>query len=169
MCMSFCAQDASLCICVLVRFIPREDLFPQQALSGCFWANSVHSWRQLLSPAYLTHLLASFLLSSRFPILITDPILCQNINDLLFPTQWFFLLLFLCICFFGSFLQTTKPKENRSFIVGSKITPKRLKPKWLHWESRSPIFYGRTQYKGSLNLLFSKALNLQLYSVCLEK
>jgi len=65
----FRAQDAplySVCMrmCVLVRFIPTEDSFPQQALSGCFWAHSVHSWRQLLSPAYLTSLLSLLLLSS---------------------------------------------------------------------------------------------------------
>lgn len=55
-----------LCVCtctlVLVWFIPREDSFPQQVLSGCFWVHSVHSWRLPLSPAHLTSLLSSPLL-----------------------------------------------------------------------------------------------------------
>ena len=60
---SYMCVCACVSMCVRVCWVFREDLFPQQALSGCFWAHSVHSWRLLLSPAYLTSLLSYFLFS----------------------------------------------------------------------------------------------------------
>ncbi len=107
---------------VLVCFILGEDSFPQQALSGCFWVHSVHSWRLLLSPAYLTSspLLSSTLLSSVFP-LFTYLHVRYNIGELYVPIQ--------CSLIHpgAAFCKTCKTKGELVFYSSSsKITPKEI-------------------------------------------
>lgn len=152
-----------MCMQVLVGFIPKEDSFPQQALSGCFWAHSVHSWRQLLSPAYLTSLLASTLFF--FPqFFITYLYGCQKANALFILTQY-------SDSFQGSFLfyETSKLKENWSFIVGIKIILKRLQSQTIAAGVLKSYFYSIIQHKSSLKQEFSKAIMLQWPTECLKR
>lgn len=129
MCIFPCVQESFVCVCacmfvcvcvckckcVLVGFIPREDSFPQQALSGCFWAHSVHSWRQLLSPAYLTSLLSSPLLSFLLLTLMSVIISVNYASPC--NTQ---------IHCGATFYKAAKLKVIWSLKIGNKITPKRL-------------------------------------------
>lgn len=115
---------ASLYTCVhvmhvLVCFFPRKDSFRQQALSDCFWVHSVHSWRILLSPAYLTFLPSSHLFFAVYSFSLPTYLRVNyNIGEPRIPVRQFALRQ----------LSTKQEKVNGNwlFIAGNNITPKRL-------------------------------------------